>query len=181
MADKLWSEDWSVLAKRPFEVVYTGQDATRRTNAVIRFGLAWAVLVMLVKRRFSLVVLVLLAVLMVTMRGKGREHVFVSGDREAHRRLCQPPSHDNPLANPTYTDWSSGGGKLPACVSSSVSSEIDAVMGGQELSGPAIVGEDLNSRAASRAFYSVPVSGNPDGREAFVHSLFGSNIGRSQQ
>ena len=174
---RLWSKDPSVLLESPLEFVYSKDfDRNRNTNAMVRFVLYWTALAFAIKPHVT--ILLLSAAIQIMLRGKDEPERI--GATES-TRYCQAPSLDNPMANATPFDWGSGDSKLPACPSYMVQDRSNELIASQPITGPvyALGGRDEGSRLAERTFFSVPTSGVPDGRESFVHALYGSGIERS--
>ena len=177
----LWSATPLVLIDRPLEFMYSDTfDANRNLNALVRLAIYWALLVYILTG--AGVVFVILAVLLFLMRRPTVvDTPIVTHDLSSDSKIyCQSPSLNNPLANPSPSDWGNGHAKLPACPADNVRSEVRDALNAQPITGEVyrIAGEDANSKLARRSFYSVPTSGVPDGRDAFVYGLYGNNIGR---
>lgn len=179
----LWSQNPRVLLDAPLEFMYSYEfDSVRNLNAMVRFVIYWSILMYFMTGN-PLVFVVMVAVLILMRRPVASESAEITtDDTEADSKLfCQSPSVENPMANPTLVDWGNGQAKLPACPSTSVSSDIEQALKSQPITGQVykVGGEDINTKLTQRSFYSVPNSGVPDGRDEFVRMLYGDNIGRS--
>ena len=177
----IWSERPSVLIEKPEFFYSVDFDANRNLNAMARFVIIWMMIMVLMTRNFSFVVIGV--VLLSLMRsGETRNHdVDLEGGDSASREFCQGPTVNNPLANLTPADWGNGEMKLPACPDPIVKDSINTALASQPITGPVfqVAGDGPSTKLARRTFYSVPTSGVPDSRDAFIHGLYGGNIDRS--
>lgn len=176
---KTWYEDISVLLESPFEWMFNPSfSAERNMNAMARFAIVWTVMAFLITRNGAVVVVGAIALFMLS-----GSHKKESPETQVSAvKYCQAPSHDNPMGNPTYSDWGTGKGKLPACPNELVSDQISKSLASQELTEQVYNMSgygNANTHLAERTFYTVPNSGIPDARDDFSHSLYGSNIGRT--
>jgi hypothetical protein len=177
----LWSESPMILIENPLEFMYSESfDQNRNLNAMVRFTIYWSIFVYFLTGHP--VVFVVLIVFLILMRRPAKIEVpIITENMNADSNIyCQSPSINNPLANPNPSDWGNGGVKLPACPSDNVRSSVREALNSQEITGAVYksVGDDSNSKLARRAFYSIPTSGVPDGRDEFIKGLYGDNISR---
>lgn len=179
----IWSETPRILIEKPQEFIYSDAfDANRNLNALVRFAIYWALLSFIITRNSVVFVLLALALFLMRRNTVKSESIILDNVDASSSSFCQSPSADNPMSNPTPNDWGNGHPKLPACPNQLVEDEINHALDSQPITGPLHElggGQDANTKLARRSFYSVPVSGVPDTKTAFVHGLFGSNIGRS--
>tara|TARA_B100002051_G_scaffold267739_1_gene296616 strand:+ start:1061 stop:1627 length:567 start_codon:yes stop_codon:yes gene_type:complete len=179
----IWTDDPKILLDAPLEIIYTpGFDEVRNINAMARFVILWTILAYLVSFRPVVFVIGAIALFLLSRQPTPPAKLEAIEDAAVNaRKYCQSPSEDNPLGNPTPHDYGTGEAKLPACPQEIVQREVKDALRNQPITGAIYGGndyEDDNFQLSGRTFYSVPVSGVPDQREAFVHALYGSNISR---
>jgi hypothetical protein len=178
---RLWSEDPFVLLESPLELVYYSRySPEQNVNALARFVIYWSVFSFAITKQS--VILVIGAILLFFMRGTtDTRDTLLDTQGASMIKYCHAPSVDNPMANPLLSDYGDGV-KLPACPYGSVRGDIREALNSQSITGPAIdsVNDDSSTRLSRRQFYTVPSTTVPNERDAFVHSLYGSNIDRKQ-
>ena len=94
-------------------------------------------------------------------------------------KFCEAPTKNNPLGNPMPTDFGTEG-KLPACPSDNVASQITNSI--NELPLARMVSEKttdpFQQKIANRSFYSLPATTVPNNIENYRHAIAGSNVQR---
>tara|TARA_Y100000741_G_C18148649_1_gene516246 strand:+ start:104 stop:658 length:555 start_codon:yes stop_codon:yes gene_type:complete len=182
MTTPIWTAQPSVLLSQPEFMYSLDFDANRNLNALARLVLIWVVVVVLMTRNLTVVVIGVMMLVLMRRAGPPTPDPIVLQSADAtSRTFCQGPTLNNPLANPTPSDWGNGEIKLPACPGPIVKDAINTALASQPITGPVyeVAGDGPSTKLARRTFYSVPTSGVPDARDAFMHGLYGGNISRS--